>query len=183
MADNAAVASKSAVRGGAEAAQQAGGAEVRLMSDFKVTPLFAVATTGAGGDATVAFAAPPNLGTFVVRAYAASPPDGEAPTLYGAGESRVVVRRGVSLLPSLPRIVRTGDTFEGGVIVTSPGASGATKVTVVASIGGKAGAGRPVVLQSGAASDSTSVTVAAGGQEELRFKFTTRQVGGLSKRS
>ncbi|KIZ04279.1 hypothetical protein MNEG_3680 [Monoraphidium neglectum] len=177
MADNAAVASKSAVRGGAEAAQQAGGAEVRLMSDFKVTPLFAVATTGAGGDATVAFAAPPNLGTFVVRAYAASPPDGEAPTLYGAGESRVVVRRGVSLLPSVPRIVRTGDTFEGGVIVTSPGASGATKVTVVASIGGKAGAGRPVVLQSGAASDSTSVTVAAGGQEELRFKFTTRQVG------
>jgi hypothetical protein len=157
------------------AAAAPGAASLRLQSDFKVTPLFAVAVTGDDGVVTLPFATPANLGTFVIRAYVASPEDGEAATRYGAGDSSVVVRRPVSLVPSVPRLVRTGDTFEAGVIISAPGDAAVT-VAVTASAGGKNGT-VPVTLQSGAASDTASVPVPAGGQQELRFKFAASQVG------
>jgi len=155
-----------------------GGASVRLQSDFVVTPLFAVVTTGDDGVATLPFKAPSNLGTFVIRAYVASPENGESPTQYGASDSSVVVRRPVSLVPSIPRITRTGDLFEAGVIISAPGSPEVTKVTVTASLVTKNGSAKAVVLQSGAASDSATVPVAGGGQQELRFKFVARQVRG-----
>lgn len=37
---------------------------------------------------------------------------------YGSTETKLVVRRTVSLTPSLPRIARSGDAFEAGVLVT-----------------------------------------------------------------
>lgn len=157
-----------------------GGATVRLQSEFKTTPLFAVSKTNAGGAAVVAFKAPPNLGTFIVRAYVASPPDGEAPTRYGSDESKVIVRRAVSLLPSIPRIVRSGDQFEAGVIVTSPGATSEVSISVSAFVGSKGGAGNgslPVTFQPWAKQNKMAVKVAAGGQEEVRFKFLASEVG------
>lgn len=177
---NEAVASDSAQSGGGAGGAGGGGASLRLQSDFKVTPLFVVATTAAGGAAYIGLRAPPNLGRFEVRAYVASPANGEAPTTYGAGESEVIVRRGVSLLPSVPRIVRSGDSFEAGVIVTAPGEAAASQIAVTATITAAAGANaaRPVVLAAGGASESKTVSVSAGGQEEVRFKFSAKQVRG-----
>lgn len=169
--------------GGSAAAGAAAAAALRLSADFAVTPLFAVATAGADGRAVFSFKAPPNLGTFEVRAYAAAPPDGEAPTRYGAAAAPVVVRRPLSLVPSAPRVVRAGDFFEAGVVVSTPGATSEQRVSVTASAGMLDGtAGKPVVLQSGAASDTATVPVPAGGQQELRFRFAARAVGNATLR-
>lgn len=171
--------------GGGGGGGAGGGAPLRLQGDFRVTALFAVATAGADGVARVPFTAPANLGAFAVRAYAASPPDGEAPARYGSGEGSVVVRRPVSLVGSVPRIVRSGDAFEAGVIVSAPGEASEVTVSLAASAGGAPraggggrGGGPPAVtLQSGVARDTLSVTVPARGQAEARFKFRASQVG------
>jgi hypothetical protein len=160
----------------AEAGGVAGGPAVRLQSEFKVTPLFAVGTTGPDGTVRFAFKGPQNLGTFTVRAYAASPPGGEAPTTYGAAEASVVVRRGVSLVPSVPRIVRAGDAFEAGVIVSRPGGGGDSDGVSVEAVAG----GPAVVLASGKGGEEAGADVAAGGQQELRFKFNAKQVRTVS---
>ncbi|CAD7694684.1 unnamed protein product, partial [Ostreobium quekettii] len=68
------------------------------------------------GSAAVDFTAPDNLGTFVVRAYAVT----DTPR-FGSAEMEVIIRRKLSITPSAPRIVRVGDAFEAGVIVTISG--------------------------------------------------------------
>jgi hypothetical protein len=77
----------------------------------------------------VTFTAPPNLGTFVVRAYATVGASGR----YGSGEGRLVVRRTLSLTPSVPRFVRVGDTFEAGAVVTVESAPATVNVSVTVS--------------------------------------------------
>lgn len=48
------------------------GPELRLESDFETTPLFDFVLTETDGSGRLNFTAPPNLGTFVVRAFAVS---------------------------------------------------------------------------------------------------------------
>lgn len=128
----AAVAKSAAATTVASSAQQAPAVALRVEGDFKVTALFTTVKAGADGRAVASFTAPDNLGQFVVRAYAAAPkPAGAAApvdVVYGAAESELVVRRQVSLTPSLPRQVRAGDNFTAGVLVESPGITADTKV-------------------------------------------------------
>jgi hypothetical protein len=177
VAADAAVAPSKAEAGGAGGS--AAGPAVRLQSAFRVTPVFAVAVTGPDGAARFPVRGPENLGAFVLRAYAAAPPNGEAATAYGAGEAPLVVRRGVSLVPSAPRIVRAGDAFEAGVIVSRPGAGpdAGGRVSVQASASGP-----EVVLASGRDADEKGADVAGGGQQEVRFRFAAKQVGVLTWR-
>lgn len=42
--------------------------------------------------------------------------------MFGTAESKIIVRRTLSLTASLPRFARVGDTFEAGVLVTVQGA-------------------------------------------------------------
>ncbi len=49
---------------------------------------------------------------------------------YGSSESRIVVRRQLSLVSSVPRFVRIDDTFEGGVVVTVGSAPATVNVTL-----------------------------------------------------
>lgn len=122
----------------------ADGASVRLQSQFLVTPLFSVLRARADGRGQLNFTAPQSLGSYVIRAYAAT---GDA--WYGAAEAQIRVRRSVSLTPSLPRFARVGDAFEGGVLVSVPPGQSQTVVTVsceAAAAGGSAGGDAPVVL-------------------------------------
>ena len=64
--------------------------------------------------ATFTFTSPPNFGTFELRAYAVSA-DGAH---FATASTEIIVRRPISLTPAVPRVVRVGDTFACGVIVT-----------------------------------------------------------------
>ncbi|PNG99586.1 hypothetical protein TSOC_014631, partial [Tetrabaena socialis] len=99
---------------------------VRDAADFIVTPLSATALLGPDGRAVVNFTAPPNLGTFAIRAYVAA----GSIAKYGSAETKVVVRRLLSLTPSVPRFVRVGDSFEAGAVVTVGSAPATVTVTL-----------------------------------------------------
>ncbi|GBF96123.1 hypothetical protein Rsub_08871 [Raphidocelis subcapitata] len=110
-------------------------AALRISDEFAAVPLFAAAKTDASGRATLPFKAPPNLGRFAVRAFAVSKGEKGAASSYGTNETEAVVRLPVSLTPALPRIVRVGDDFEAGVLVSAPDAGAeALPVTVRATL-------------------------------------------------
>jgi len=148
---------------------------VRMQSEFVATPLFVAIRTAADGSGSVMFNAPPNLGTFVVRAYAV---DG-ARALYGSSESKVVVRRVLSLTPSVPRFVRVGDKFEAGVIVTAtalePGAA-PFPVTVTLQLTAPAPAAITLV---GVASGQATLSPSSP-QQEVRFRFSADAIGNAT---
>ena len=105
-----------------------------------------VARTSSSGNGSVTFSAPPNFGTFVLRAYAVDGPR----ALYGSAETELIVRRSLSLTASLPRFSRVGDAFEAGVLVTAAGlAPGDTIVANVTLSGATVG---PLVLLANASS-------------------------------
>ncbi|GMH43110.1 hypothetical protein BSKO_11032 [Bryopsis sp. KO-2023] len=90
--------------------------ELRSQADFEVTPLFKAIKTKANGKGEVEFEAPANVGTFVIRAYATT-----KDAQHGGGEGEIISRLPLSLTPSTPRLVRIGDEFEGGTIITLGG--------------------------------------------------------------
>ncbi|GLI68405.1 hypothetical protein VaNZ11_012792 [Volvox africanus] len=132
----------------------------RATSAFVVTPLFGTAVTGPDGTASLEFTAPPNLGTFVIRAFAAAGSSGR----YGSGEAKIAVRRRLSLTPSLPRFARVGDVFQSGVIVTV-GSAPAT-VNVQLQIGGDA------LSATGPLRQTVTFAAEEGLQREVRFAFS-----------
>mmetsp|Transcript_14647 Transcript_14647/g.36469 ORF Transcript_14647/g.36469 Transcript_14647/m.36469 type:complete len:2268 (-) Transcript_14647:639-7442(-) len=161
---------------------------VRLASDFATTPLFVAVRTAADGTGAATFTAPANLGSFVVRAYAVARGGGAL----GAGEARLIVRRTLSLTPSLPRAVRAGDVFQAGVVVTLAGglrAGEAVSVLVLVGCdvgeggeGGAEGGGdtSPLRLTGG---NTTLVTLTAGSlQAEARFNLSAAALGSATLR-
>lgn len=75
-------------------------------------------------------------------------------------------------------------TNKSGVIVSSPGATLPARVTLTGAAslvtpGAPGGVTRSVALASGGVLDTVAVTVEAGGQQEVRFKFTARAVRAL----
>eukprot|EP01023_Acetabularia_acetabulum_P050786 TRINITY_DN5527_c0_g1_i3.p1 TRINITY_DN5527_c0_g1~~TRINITY_DN5527_c0_g1_i3.p1 ORF type:complete len:2117 (+),score=423.13 TRINITY_DN5527_c0_g1_i3:248-6598(+) len=80
---------------------------------YLATPVQAILQTGEDGKAVIAFKAPINLGRFNIRAYAATENN-----QFGVAELDFIVRRTISLTLSVPRQVRTQDTFQAGVIIT-----------------------------------------------------------------
>lgn len=151
--------------GGAANARPSTGGDLRIQSDFETTPLFMVYKATADGTATASFKAPPNLGSFVLRAYVASVGSDSAASKYGSAESTLLVRKTVSLTPSVPRIVRVGDKFEAGVLVTAPDISSDISVTVGAGVIGP-NARTPLLLVGGSPSKST-ITLTANNQQQV----------------
>jgi hypothetical protein len=81
---------------------------------FETTPLFAASVLiGSDGNVLVPFTLPDNIATFDVRVYVSS-----TASTFGHASTSVKSRRNVSLVPSLPRVVRPGDHFDCGVSVT-----------------------------------------------------------------
>lgn len=131
-------------------------------TQFKTTILFAPSViTDASGKAEVKFTLPDNLTTFRIMAVAATAAD-----RFGNGESRVVVKKPLLVLPALPRIARAGDRFEAGVVVHSHGA-GSGDVAVTAEAHGLAlvGDARQVV------------PIEQGRAREVRFAFEAKEPG------
>ncbi len=86
-----------------------------LRTQFETTPLFAKSVrVDPTGKANVRLDLPDNIGTFSVRVFAVS-----AKHQFGQQEKDIVSNRAISLMPSLPRLVRTYDHFEAGVTLTA----------------------------------------------------------------
>jgi uncharacterized protein YfaS (alpha-2-macroglobulin family) len=101
--------------GGAEAAAAAppGLAEVELRGDFRATPYWNPSlVTDENGEARVSFTLPDNLTTFRVMAVAQT-----RESDFGRGETSFRVSKKLMLQAALPRFIRAGDLFSGGVVV------------------------------------------------------------------
>ncbi|GIL86136.1 hypothetical protein Vretimale_13856 [Volvox reticuliferus] len=144
------------------------GAPVRYETDFVVTPLFATAVTDGTGAVRVTFTAPPNLGTFVIRAFAAAGSSAK----YGSGEAKVAVRRRLSLTPSIPRFARVGDVFQSGVIVTV----GSVPATVNVQLQVDGGA----LSATGPLRQTVIFTSEEDLQQEVRFNFSAVAIGRVN---
>ncbi len=142
---------------------EAAGAGFR--SQFKTTAFFAGSVlTDAQGAARVSFALPDNLTTFRVMALAVT--DGDR---FGAGFSKIEVRKPLLALPATPRFSRSGDRFEAGVVVhrDAPASAGPVDVTVTVAADGVRPEG-PV---------KRTVPVTGGKPVEVRFGFAADAPG------
>lgn len=114
--------------------------------------------------------APAALTTYVVRAFAAS----ASGDVFGSEETELIVRRVVSLTPSVPRLLRTGDNGTAGVVVTFSGtATQAAPVTVTVSVASSG----PVRLTS--AAEAALVFDGSLTQQETRFDLTALTTGDV----
>ena len=92
-----------------------GGGEDAVRADFKTTAFFqAGRVTSNEGTTRFHFKLPDNLTTFRLMAIASAEDD-----RFGFGESRITTSRKLMARPALPRIVRVGDQFDAGVVVSS----------------------------------------------------------------
>jgi uncharacterized protein YfaS (alpha-2-macroglobulin family) len=136
-----------------------GGQDVR--ADFKTTAYFdAGRVTSAEGRLHYHFKLPDNLTTFRLMAVVA------ADDHFGVGESAITTSRKLMARPAMPRIVRVGDAFEAGVIVSSRDL-GATSADVTLEAKG--------VRLAGPA--SRRVQVPKGGSVEVRFPVKAETAG------
>eukprot|EP00993_Chasmostoma_nieuportense_P002291 NODE_30_length_4134_cov_39.066883_g27_i0.p1 GENE.NODE_30_length_4134_cov_39.066883_g27_i0~~NODE_30_length_4134_cov_39.066883_g27_i0.p1 ORF type:complete len:1101 (-),score=242.70 NODE_30_length_4134_cov_39.066883_g27_i0:239-3541(-) len=87
-----------------------------LRTNFASTALFRTLKVNSSGQALLSFTAPDNIGTWVVRAVGVSRSSGRLG--YGRQESEFVAVRPISLIASMPRVVRVGDVFTAGCTIT-----------------------------------------------------------------
>jgi len=137
-----------------------GGGDVR--ADFKTTAFFdAGRKTSDEGKAQYRFKLPDNLTTFRLMAVVAGVTDS-----FGKGEATLTTSRRLMARPALPRVVRVGDTFEAGVVVSSRDL-GATDALVTLAAKGVTPAG-PTMQH---------VQVPSGGSVEVRFPVKAEAPG------
>ncbi|KAG2494912.1 hypothetical protein HYH03_006847 [Edaphochlamys debaryana] len=141
---------------------------LRDSAQFKVTPLAASQLTGPDGKTTFVFKAPQKLGTYVIRAFAADGPAAK----YGSAQTKLAVKRQLSLTPSVPRFARVGDEFEAGVVVTV----GSTPVNIRVTIQIAQPDDAPLTLL-GLRTKTVSFTAGGGLQKEIRFTLTGIEIG------
>ena len=92
------------------------GSGAGFRSRFQTTVLFAPeARTDKEGRARVTFELPDNLTSYRIMAVAVTKGDRS-----GGGQAKVAVAKPLMALPALPRLARTGDRFEAGVVVHAP---------------------------------------------------------------
>jgi alpha-2-macroglobulin len=138
---------------GDDKGRDGGGGGGAMRADFKTTAYFeAGRVTSAEGRARYRFKLPDNLTTFRLMAIVASD------DRFGKGEATVTTSRRLMARPALPRIVRVGDAFQAGVVVSSRDL-GATDATVTLAAKG--------VTPGGPATQR--VHVPSGGSVEVRF--------------
>jgi uncharacterized protein YfaS (alpha-2-macroglobulin family) len=152
-------ADKGMVSGGGGGGEGAGA----IRSRFKTTVLFAPSiVTGADGRGAVEFELPDNLTTYRILAVAVD--RGERG---GRGGSSITVNKPLLAMPALPRLARTGDALEAGVVVHSPSGK-VTRAEVTASVGG------PLQL---VGEGHRSVALPDGKAQEVRFKYRAEGSG------
>jgi hypothetical protein len=138
-----------------------GGSGQDVRADFKTTAFFdAGQVTSNEGRAHYRFKLPDNLTTFRLMAVVA------AEDRFGKGETAITTNRKLMARPALPRIVRVGDAFEAGVIVSSRDLE-ATPVDVTLEASGLKVVGPA----------SRRVQVPKGGSVEVRFPVKAEAAG------
>lgn len=145
---------------------------VDMRSDFRPTAFWApTVPLGADGRGTVFFKLPDNLSRFRLMAVVA---EGRR---FGSGESRFTSSKPLLLRPSLPRLARVGDEFEGGVVVHNYSKADST-VTLTLALEGTAVAvlgesKREVFVPAGRSAEATWNCRATGtGTAVFRFAAT-----------
>eukprot|EP00899_Mesostigma_viride_P016306 jgi/Mesvir1/24677/Mv25138-RA.1 len=139
--------------------------------NFQRTPLFVGALTlspATNNAATVTFKVPDGVGQYVVRAYVAA----ASGTGFGAVEQTVTVRLPLNLVTSGPRVVRLGDAFEAGVVMTAFAPTGSPLAGQPIPVALSAAAQGTVAPTPGAPSDKSAAVVPGGPAVETRFWFT-----------
>jgi len=184
------------VQKGAIAATAAGtnsgrpGPAMYTRSDFATTPFFeAGAVVGADGTVSLPFTLPDNIGTFEVRVYVVggSDPitgsDHDHTHKFGSAVTTFIQRRAVSMVASLPRVVRPGDTFECGVSLTGHGTDGEILPAAGLQIHAQVAADTTALSLRGDNTDAVTLDGGAGGgPHEIIFPFTVppaSQGGGI----
>ena len=168
---------------GASLSTPATAPQMLVRSNFVTTPLvLSSLMVEAGGAVHIPWTVPDNAGSFEIRAYAAAR---DAPASFGASTAEQLVRKLATLSPSVPRIVRVGDTFRCGATVTgSPElpVSSAIGVSVVLSRVGLVNSTEGSVQASGlplAATSSLEQTLVLQPSQtiEVTFPFTALSMG------
>ncbi|MEN9787636.1 MAG: hypothetical protein RLZZ299_2900 [Pseudomonadota bacterium] len=134
--------------------------------NFITTPFWSgLVATDSGGRARLRFRLPDNLTTFRLMAVV---DDGAA--AFGAGEAELRVRRPLIVRPALPRFVRPGDSFRGGVVVHND-----TEAPVVARV-------EAAVTGATVTGAPATVEVPAGGAREVSFGMSADVEGRVAYR-
>ncbi len=137
--------------------------EVELRGDFRATPYWNPSlVTDESGQARVSFTLPDNLTTFRVMAVAQT-----RDSDFGRGEVSFRVSKKLMLQAALPRFVRAGDAFSGGVVIHNfTDTRGAATLSARAT--GLRASGGPL---------ERSVTLGPGESREVRFDFEASDPG------
>jgi hypothetical protein len=148
--------------GGMMMAKMAEASAEGIRKDFRPSAYWNPAiVTGRDGAAIVRFKLPDNLTSFQAMAVAHT-----TASEFGAGEASFAVNKPLLVQPAFPRFARTGDMFEGGVLIFNYATEPRT-VTVLSSATG--------VVMSGA--DSADVVVPPGQAVEVRRRFRAEKPG------
>jgi len=140
--------------------------EVELRGDFRATPYWNPSLiTDENGEARVSFMLPDNLTTFRVMAVAQT-----RDSDFGRGETSFRVSKKLMLQAALPRFVRAGDAFSGGVVIHNfTDKRGA--VALSAKVTG---------VQSRDGSLERSVLLGPGESREVQFSFEASEPGAAA---
>lgn len=117
------------------------------------------------GQARVSFKLPEGLSTYRIMAVATTQED-----RFGSADAQVITSKPIMARPALPRILRTDDQFEAGVIVTSKGAHGPFEISAISD--GLAFQEEP----------RRSIHITPGQSQEVRFKAIAPRAGKIKIR-
>jgi hypothetical protein len=163
-----------------------------IRSSFETTPLVVNSkATDANGDVSLKVTLPDNVGTFVVRVYSAAVyGSGGALHAFASSSATVVSRRSLTLQASLPRVSRTNDTFQCGVIARVIGATDGSDasreyaVTVLAEVLGADGTSSTSTALLLTDVTGKTATTLPNRDVAVRFRFASapRRVGSVRVR-
>lgn len=141
--------------------------EAWVRKDFNPTAVWIPSVaTDAAGEAVVSFRLPHTITTYRVLVVAHDGAD-----RFGSGDSTFLARRALVLEPMLPRFVRPGDDFTGGVIVRNLSGRAGTVELSCATRGARTSADSKVIML--AADQDTRVTwrfTVKPGADEVKFR-------------
>ncbi|MEO7111490.1 MAG: alpha-2-macroglobulin family protein [Polyangiaceae bacterium] len=149
---------------GADKGGEGGGGGMATRQDFRTTAYFEPNVITENGKAHVRFKLPDSLTTYRLMAVAAAEDD-----RFGFAESHVTTSRKLMARPEMPRFLRTGDSIDAGVIITSKG-MGAQNVEVNVAATGIEVRGDTKKM----------IALPANGSVEVRFPFVAAKSGTAS---
>eukprot|EP01125_Pyxidicula_operculata_P000304 TRINITY_DN10363_c0_g1_i1.p1 TRINITY_DN10363_c0_g1~~TRINITY_DN10363_c0_g1_i1.p1 ORF type:complete len:2120 (-),score=451.00 TRINITY_DN10363_c0_g1_i1:124-6228(-) len=149
----------------AQSAPPATATTIRSYKDFVTTPVFkGTINVDSSGKTKLTWKLPSNVGTFEIRALAIDDNHN-----FGAATKSQISRRQFSVQPSLPRIVRVGDSFEAGITVSISDKTFNDRLTIQID--------RVCELLTLSGQPTQTVSVKGSGPHSVNFKFLALGTG------